>query len=306
MSMHALEKALVMAERAAARLERLDIAAGDASARPRAANDPGLPTRPAVRSSRRLIIDLARLEGRGLISPRRPVSRLSEELRLIKRQVLAAAFPPEPSAAAGPNGAPAGNALAVTSAVDGEGKTFIALNLAISLAIDCDTHVLLVDGDVLRPALFDLLGLESGLGLIDVLQDPTLDLGTAIAATNIPKLSLLPAGRQTAFSAELLGSRRMRGLMREMAGRYPDRMIIFDSPPLLAASDSAVLAHEAGQVLIVVEAGRTSEATLSSALAMVDDCPNVALLLNKVSPAVSDWDFGRIYRAARYRKPPGR
>lgn len=301
MSMQALERAFAMAEQAAARLER--VPAAPACARPPRRTGKGV----ASRSSRHLSIDLEHLESRGFISPHKPVSRLSEEMRLIRRQVLNAAFPADGGPAGGPDGLNGlANTLDVTSSVDGEGKTFIAVNLAISLAIECDTHVLLVDGDVLRPSVFAMMGLEPAVGLIDVLQDPALDLGAAIAATSIPKLSLLSAGRQSAFSAELLGSRRMRGLMREMAGRYPDRMIILDSPPLLAASDSAVLAHEADQVLMVVEAGRTSEATLASALLMVEDCPNVALLLNKASPAVSDWDFGRIYRAYRRRRPKDR
>lgn len=272
---------------------------------PRQENATSLSVRP-----NRLFLDLRRLEKMGFLSPRRPVSRISEEIRLVKRQILETAFAPEDdrgqtSQRMIDGEGPSPSTVMVTSSTSGEGKTFVAINLAISLALECDTYVLLVDGDVLRPSVFETMGLEPGPGLIDVLEDRWLDLGSVIAPTTIPKLSLLSAGSAHQFSAELLGSQRMRRLMREMATRYKDRIVIYDSPPLLASSEAAVLAREAGQVLVVVEANRTSQTTLDSALDMVDDCANVSLLLNKASPIFSDWNFGRIYRSYRRRTPVG-
>lgn len=273
--------------------------------RPRAEESANLSVRP-----NRLSIDLRRLEKMGFLSPRRPVSRMSEEIRLVKRQILERASAAEDQHDGRMNGIANGDGtlpstVMVTSSTSGEGKTFVAINLAISLALECDTYVLLVDGDVLRPSVFETLGLEPGPGLTDALEDRWLDLGSVISPTTIPKLSLLSAGSANQFSAELLGSQRMRRLMREMATRYRDRIVIYDSPPLLASSEAAVLAREAGQVLVVVEANRTSQTTLDSALDMVDDCSNVSLLLNKASPLFSDWNFGRIYKSYRRRTPLG-
>ncbi len=136
----------------------------------------------------------------------------------------------------------------VTSALPGEGKTFTAVNLAISMAMEFDNTVLLVDGDVAHPSLPDVLGLPTSPGLLDLLIRDDLDVADALVQTNIEKLTMLPAGSRHRRATELLASEKMAILLRELASRYPDRIIIFDSPPLLATTEARVLATHMGQI----------------------------------------------------------
>ncbi|MCK7470644.1 MAG: AAA family ATPase [Desulfomicrobium escambiense] len=173
----------------------------------------------------------------------------------------------------------------VTSSVPGEGKTTCAVNLAMSIAMEIDTSVLLVDANVLRPGLPDRLGMPSTRGLFDSLVDPGLDLSELILRTNIPKLSVLPTGTLATRSAELLASTAMNRLLDELACRYDDRIVIFDGPPLLATPGAQTLASRVGQVVVVVEAGRTPRRLLGQAFAMLEQCPNVVSILNRFDAA---------------------
>jgi exopolysaccharide/PEP-CTERM locus tyrosine autokinase len=169
----------------------------------------------------------------------------------------------------------------VTSALAGEGKTFCAINLAISIAMEMDHTVLLVDADVAKPSIPQALGVEAERGLMDVLLDSKIDLAEVLCKTDIVKLALLPAGRAHQHATELLASDAMRVLLQEMAEHHRDRIVIFDSPPLLVASEAGVLASQMGQIVMVVEAGRTSEAALRDALGRIESSNVVGLLLNK-------------------------
>lgn len=261
-------------------------------ARTNGAASPHVTPPATLAGNRKVTIDFDRLEGMGFISPRKPVTRTSEEMRLVKRPLLKSAFSnPDPASLA----ASKDNVVMVTSALPREGKSFIAVNLAISLAIERDIHVMLIDADVVRPSVFSILGLEETIGLIDVLEDPDVDLSRAIVRTNIGKLSLVPAGKSHILTTELLASDRMGHLIEEMASRYRDRIVIFDTPPLLAASESSVLAHRVGQVLLVVQADRTGEASVQSALDLIEDCPRVSMLLNKASSFFAGLSFGSHY-----------
>lgn len=220
-------------------------------------------------------IDLARLQALGFITPALPDSQLLHEFRLIKRPVIQHAF-----AKGGAHPANA-NLIMVTSSLPGEGKTFVALNLAMSIAMEVDTTVLLVDADVASPSIPSVLGIPPARGLMDLLTDPQLSLGDVLLKTNVDRLSVLQAGRTQRGASELLASGAMTRLLNEISTRYPDRIVVFDSPPLLATTESRILASHMGQVLIVVEAERTTQAVLESALATVDGCPVVAALLNK-------------------------
>lgn len=242
------------------------------------------------RSNRKVIIDFDRLERSGFISPRKPVTRTSEEMRLVKRSLLKTAMADPEDLEQTKD-----NVIVVTSAAPREGKSFVAINLAISLAIERDIHVLLIDADVIRPSVFSILGLEDTVGLIDVLEDPDMDLGKSIVRTNIGKLSLISAGKSHMLTSELLASERMGQLIGEMASRYRDRIIIFDTPPLLAASEPSVLAQQVGQVLLVVQADRTGEGTVQAALDLVEDCRRVSMLLNKASTFFAGVSFGSHY-----------
>ena len=231
-------------------------------------------------------IDLARLQANGFITPGSPESKLLHEFRVIKRPLI--------QNAKGEGAAPVanGNLIMVTSSLPGEGKSFVSLNLAMSIAMEVDSRVLLVDADVLRPTIPKLLGLPPARGLMDVLTDPDLTVGDVLLKTNVDRLSLMLAGTPRRDSSELLASEAMRRLVRELAERYPDRIVVFDSPPLLATTEPRVLASNMGQVVVVVEAERTTHGTLESALATVENCPVVLTMLNKAPESESGSYYG--------------
>lgn len=222
-------------------------------------------------------IDLQRLAVEGYLTPDDPHIDLTEELRTIKRPII------EHAHAARQLGRPSGNLILVTSALPGEGKTYCAINLALSIAMEVDHSVLLVDADVVRPSVMARLGIEAELGMLDVLTKPSIDLSDVLIRTNIPKLTLLPAGSATAKSTELLASGAMERLLADLAVRYADRIVIFDGPPLLATSESRVLASRMGQVLMIVEANKTPQASVVAAFARIENCETVWCLLNKTT-----------------------
>lgn len=220
-------------------------------------------------------IDLARLQAMGMVTPERSRSATAEEYRVIKRPLLRNAT------ATGAAKIDNGNLIMVTSALPGEGKTFNAINLAVSMAMELDHTVLLVDADVSRPSVLSQLGLPPEKGLMDVLAGNVTDLSDVLLRTNIEKLSILPAGNVHQRATELLASEAMNLLLEQMASRYPDRIIIFDSPPLLVTTESRVLATHMGQIVVVVEAERTTHGTVKQALATIENCPIKLMVLNK-------------------------
>ena len=225
--------------------------------------------------SRTARIDLARLAEAGMVTPDRPRSAIAEEYRVIKRPLLRNAT------AVGPAQIDDGNLIMVSSALPSEGKTFCAINLAISMAMELDYTVLLVDADVSRPSVLNQLGLPPERGLMDALAGDVTDLSDVLLRTNIEKLTLLPAGMPHARATELLASEAMTQLLEQMSNRYPDRIIIFDSPPLLVTTESRVLATHMGQIVMVVEAERTTHSTVRQALATIENCPVKLMVLNK-------------------------
>lgn len=242
--------------------------------------------RPSSRQSRRGEIDLQSLRAAGFVVPDSPSTLTAEEFRLVKRQLLLNAF------AKGEAAIKNGNLILVCSSQPNEGKTFCAINLALSIASERDVTVLLVDADFAKPEVLSTLGLEGGKGLIDVIADPSLDLADCLIRTNIENLSVLPAGRQHHLTTELLASERMGAMIEEIAQRYRDRIIIFDSPPALASSAAGVLALHVGQTMFVIEAERTREQQLRDGLALVSACEHTHLLLNKTRFSASGRRFG--------------
>jgi protein-tyrosine kinase len=234
-----------------------------------------------VRRSREVAVDLTRLAAQGYVTPDAPRSQFADEFRVLKRPLL--------NNAHGKSAAPIrrANLIMVTSSVPGEGKTFTSINLAMSIAMEVDTRVLLVDADVARPAVLDRLGLPSSPGLLDLLTQPELDVSDVLLRTNVDRLSILPAGTPHARATELLASAGMSRLLDEMASRYPDRILVFDAPPLLLSTESRALASQVGQVLLVVEADRTTQTAVTTALGMIESCPVVMSILNKVDASQS-------------------
>jgi protein-tyrosine kinase len=226
-------------------------------------------------ASSRPIIDLATLERAGLFDWTRGRSRISEEFRLAQRQLLRAAF--APTAEAG-----LANLLMVTSARPGEGKSFTALNLACSVAMQGDHHVLLVDSDAKRDSICQALGLGDAPGVLDMASNPTLDAADLMFRTEIENLSILPVGQERGRSSELFASREMTQLVQRLGRRYSDRLVILDAAPCLSTSDPAALAPIVGQILFVVEAERTQRDEVEAALDLIQACPLILMLLNKV------------------------
>ncbi len=240
-------------------------------------------------------IDLNRLRAMGAVTPDSGRSKVAEEYRLIKRPLLANAF-----GHGGVERVQNGNLIMVTSSLPGEGKTFTAINLAISMATELEHTVLLIDADVSKASVVRYLGLKAKRGLIDVLQDSELPLSDVLIKTNIDKLSVLPAGESISHATELLASSSMKNFVQDIANRYPDRIVIFDCPPLLATSEASVLATYMGQIVFVVEAEHTPQDAITDALAHLAGCEHVGIVLNKFVSGGSAGDYGYGYGYGGY------
>jgi receptor protein-tyrosine kinase len=243
--------------------------------------------------SRQFSIDFAQMEAAGIVTPSHRRSRLSEEVRLIKRRLLQRIREHD---GALPDGRQRlNNVFMITSARPSEGKSFVAINLALSFAIDEGLNVLLIDADVARPSIARTFGVTTDKGLTDLLREPQTEMSSVLLrAENMP-LSLLAQGTHVASATELFGGTRMRTLVTEIANRYPDRIIIFDTPPLLATTEPVALAEQVGQVVFVVEAGKTSPDAVSSALNLVSRQADVSFVLNRCSYVATADDFGSYY-----------
>lgn len=233
-------------------------------------------------------IDRAALLDGGFILPDAPVTGLAEEYRIVKRQLLAAM-------AGDDSGQATRRTVLVCSSHPDEGKTFTALNLALSLAGEKDLEVLLVDGDFPKPEIMAMLGLEGERGLVDALADPGADPEDFVVRTDLPGLTVLPAGRQANNVPELLASARTRQVLERLTAADPRRIVIFDSPPALMASSAPVLSAHVGQVVLVVRADRTVEADLRETVRLLSACQNVSLLLNGAGFAATGRRFGAYY-----------
>jgi exopolysaccharide/PEP-CTERM locus tyrosine autokinase len=231
-------------------------------------------------------VDRSRLREEGFLAPEKYQRRMADEYRRIKRPLIANAFG---------IGVPAvedGNLILVTSAVSGEGKTHTCLNLALSLSTERDRTVLLVDGDLPKPHISRLLGVGDQRGLLEALSENPPPLADLIVKTDVPRLSVLPAGQWKDDATELLSSGRMRALCKELAERYPDRIILFDSPPLLAATEAQAIAATVGQVVLVIAENLTARAQVASALSLVDQNKPVNAILNKSRMGGSGYHYG--------------
>ena len=245
---------------------------------------------PARRSpGRRGTVDREALREAGFVLPDAPVTGLAEEVRIIKRQILLgvngkAGLPDEKR-----------RSILICSSQPDEGKTFFAVNLALSLASEKEVEVLLVDGDFPKPEILSILGLEGGAGLIDAIADPSIDPESLVIHTDIERLSVLPAGRHMNNATELLASERTREVLAALAGADRRRLVIFDSPPALMASPATVLATHVGQLVMVVRADRTTEADLREAVGLLSGCDDISLILNGAGFAANGRRFGSYY-----------
>jgi protein-tyrosine kinase len=253
------------------------VAKAPAGAVPR---DPAAPAPlpPLERKSTRIVhVDREALRAAELLPAASEERRLAHEYRQIKRPLIANAF------GRGTPALPRGKVMVVVSALPGDGKTFTSINLALSLAAEKDVSVLLVDADVAKPHVSRMFGLSADVGLLDALRDEHLDIESAVLRTDIKGLELLPAGKTPENATELLASTRMAVIVDQLLNNDPNRIVLFDSPPLLLTSESRVLCAAAGQAVLVVGAGRTPQRAVLEAVAHIGDGRFVGLVLNQAA-----------------------
>lgn len=239
-------------------------------------------------------VDVARLRASGLLPSLESSQSLAEEFRRIKRPLLANAQGHE--AELGQHM----NVIMVGSALPASGKTFCSLNLAMSLAMERNRTVLLVDADVAKPHISREFGLDDRPGLLDLLDSPNASISDAIVRTDLNDIRVLPAGTRHSEATELLASDQMKSLVHELSTRYPDRIIIMDTPPLLLTSEAHALAGLIGQIVIVVEAGKTPQQSLSQALDTLDPSKPINLVLNKSKYSTGRGYYGGYYNSYGY------
>lgn len=220
-------------------------------------------------------VDRAALRAETILPPEHQERVLADQYRQIKRPIIANAL------GRGGEQVPGGQLVMIASALPGEGKTFTSINLALSIAMEKDISVLLVDADVAKPHVSTTFDVNQEHGLLDLLRDQTLDVDSVILPTDIPGLSLLPAGKRCDTATELLASVRMQEIADYLGRADPSRIVLFDSPPLLLTSESRVLANVIGQITLVVRAGSTPQQAVLDALDMLGDAKPIGLVLNQ-------------------------
>jgi protein-tyrosine kinase len=220
-------------------------------------------------------IDFEMLEKKGFVSTNSQRQLINEEFRAIKRKLLDNAFGPLSKSLKN------SNIIMVTSSRPGEGKTFTAINLALSIALEKDKTVLLVDADVLRPNVMKTLELERKQGLMEYLLGENQDISEVMYKTNLDNLRIIPAGQSHHLSSELLASERMFEAVEEFANRYTDRVVIIDTPPLLGINETAILANLAGQALMVTEESRTKLVDVQEAVKQLNPEMAIGFVVNK-------------------------
>lgn len=244
-------------------------------------------TRPVVRKSGKLVrISRDALRAAGLSPPVQQERRLANEYRRVKRPLIAAAL------GRGTERIADGHLIMVASALPGEGKTFTSVNLSMSLAMEKDITVLLVDADVAKPHISRTFGVDGEPGLVDALQDATMDIESAVIPTDIRGLSILPAGHLVENATELLASARMQQVVARLRDADTTRIVLFDSPPLLLTNESRVLTEVVGQVVIVVRAGSTERSAVMEAIDAVHESKVISLILNQSEATTSAIYYG--------------
>jgi protein-tyrosine kinase len=243
-----------------------------------------------VDSSERLMVDIdtERLSKLNFVANAQARTLISEEYRVIKRKLINNAFGALSATLKHPN------LILVTSTRPGEGKTFTSVNLALSIALEQDKTVLLVDADVLRPNVSRTLDISVPLGLTDYLSSDRVDVTDIMYSTSVERLKLIAAGKPHHLSTELLASDKMAALAQEFATRYPDRIVIFDAPPLIGVNETSVLAGMCGQAVVVVEENKTNLNELEKAISLLPPDLATGFVINKATRS-SDKGYGYGY-----------
>ena len=241
---------------------------------------------PIPLAGERVEVDFASLRKAGFIDPEGQASALAEEFRIVKRQILDAIRLA---------GTAAARRILITSPHENEGKTFCAVNLALSLAAERDLEVVLIDADLANPSVKQVFGLPEHTGLMDVLADENARVENHVLQTDIDGLWLLPPGRQSSHASEALSSRGTAQMFERLTAQAPNRIVLIDSPPALAASPAAEIAKHVGQTILVARADRTGKTALEDAAQLLSACPDIKLVLNGANFSPSGRRFGSYY-----------
>jgi protein-tyrosine kinase len=229
---------------------------------------------PAGEGNRPALIDETALARAGLIDWEKRGTRIFEEFSIVQANLLRYSFGENGTAAAR-----AGNLVMVTSALAGEGKSFISLNLAVAIAQQAEREVLLIDGDTKPGSLAGAFGLSRAPGVLD-LAGGDRDLADLIIPTTKANLGFLPLGGHGKAVSQV----RVASLVADIGRRDSQRLIILDTPPCLSSSDPHTLAPVVGQTVFVIAAGLAQQGDIEAALDLVQACPMISLLLNKIKP----------------------
>jgi len=247
-------------------------------------------------SAKTVRLDFRALRQNGCITPDNMTSAISNEFRGIKRKLLQKVRDPQTRAAVS-------NLIMVTSSLPGEGKTFSSINLALSLAAERGLQVLLIDADVIRPSVGNMFVAPPAEGLTDLLTGKVAHVSDVLhRCTDIPNLAVIFAGNPSANTPELISSSRMSNLCKELSARYPDRVIVLDTPPVLASAEPAILASYVHHLVMVVAADQTDRHQLRKSLETVASCQSVSLLFNK-APSWNEPEYVAYYGYANSGTP---
>lgn len=231
-------------------------------------------------------VDRLALQDRGMIVPGAQSGALIEEFRIIKRQLLASARASDLAR---------DRRILITSPMPGDGKTFCAINLAMAMSAERECEVLLVDADFAKPSIVSTLGLSAGPGLLDALTDESARVEDMVIGTDVPGLWVLPAGSRTDADSEYLSSTLTTTILDRLTEGAPQRIVIFDSPPALAASPAAELAKHVGQTVLVARADVTGQSAIEDSIRLLGACADIKLLLNATKFSPSGRRFGTYY-----------
>lgn len=234
-----------------------------------------------------VLVDREKLRINGFLAPENQVRELADQYRLIKRPIV------DVARGKTADQSERANVVMVASALSGDGKTFTCINLSLSIAVEKEMTVLLVDGDVAKPHISELFGVSDQKGLLDLLRTDDIDISDAIIPTNVPGLHLLPAGTPDEMATELLASRRMERVVDSLSRKYKDGIVVFDSPPMLGTSEARVLSKFMGQVALVVTANVTPQQAVLESIENLDDAQAISLILNRTTDGIESFIYGK-------------
>lgn len=234
------------------------------------------PRRVVKSNGKMLRLPVNRMRSKNMITLDQPRSMLAEQYRAIRMALMSNARRPSADGLR-----PRSNLLMVTSALAGEGKTYTSTNLALSISMEQDKTVLLVDADSSKGSLSRLLGVPKGTpGLMDVLMDDNLNIEDVILKTDVPRFTIIPRGTPNEYATDLFSSGKMQKLLFELSTRYDNRIVMLDTSPLLMTTEARALANFVDQIPFVVGAENTTHESVEESLSYLSPEKYVGMILN--------------------------